>query len=49
VEKVRAAGASVLALIGVLDREEGAAENLAELGVTFRPLFKKSDLPVSSG
>jgi orotate phosphoribosyltransferase len=49
VEKVRAAGGSVLALVGVLDREEGAAANLAELGVPFRPLFRKSDLPVSAG
>ncbi|MFZ0217308.1 MAG: orotate phosphoribosyltransferase [Candidatus Dormiibacterota bacterium] len=46
VTKVQAAGGQVLALVGVLDREEGAAENLAKLGVTFRPLFKKSDLPV---
>lgn len=44
VEKVRAAGGRVIALLGVLDREEGAAESLARLGVPFRSLFKKSDL-----
>jgi orotate phosphoribosyltransferase len=47
VEKVRAAGGDVLAVIGVLDREEGAAEALAELGVRFRPLFRRQDLPAS--
>ncbi|MDQ6773397.1 MAG: orotate phosphoribosyltransferase [Candidatus Dormibacteraeota bacterium] len=46
IAKVRAAGGEVLALVGVLDREEGAAEAVAGLGVPFRPLFRKSDLPV---
>jgi orotate phosphoribosyltransferase len=46
VEKVRAAGAAVIGLVAVLDREEGAAENLQRLGVPFTPLFRKSDLPV---
>jgi orotate phosphoribosyltransferase len=46
VRKVQAAGGQVLALVGVLDREEGAADNLAELSVPFRPLFRKRDLPV---
>lgn len=45
--KVRAAGGEVLALLGVLDREEGAAENLARLGVPFLPLLKKADLEVA--
>jgi orotate phosphoribosyltransferase len=46
IEKLRAAGAEVLCLIGVLDREEGAAESLASAGVEFRALFRKSDLPL---
>jgi orotate phosphoribosyltransferase len=46
--KLREAGAELLALVGVLDREEGAAEALREAGVSFRPLFRKSDLPLPS-
>ncbi len=44
-EKVRAAGGEVIALIAVLDREEGAADNLLRAGVPFTPLFRRSDLP----
>ena len=44
--KVREAGGSLLRLIAVLDREEGAAGALAEAGVEFEPLFRKSDLPL---
>jgi orotate phosphoribosyltransferase len=46
IEKLRNAGAEVLCLIGVLDREEGAAENLRGAGVEFRALFTKSQLPL---
>ena len=46
IEKVRAAGGVVVGLVAVLDREEGAAEQLHRLGVPFTPLFRKSDLPV---
>jgi orotate phosphoribosyltransferase len=46
IEKIRAAGATVVGLVAVLDREEGAAEALHGLGVPFTPLFRKSDLPV---
>jgi orotate phosphoribosyltransferase len=46
IEKVRAAGGTVVGLVAVLDREEGAAEQLHRLGVPFTPLFRKSDLPV---
>jgi orotate phosphoribosyltransferase len=45
--KVREAGGELLRLIAVLDREEGAAENLAAEGIEFGALFKRSDLPVS--
>jgi len=46
IEKLRGAGADVLCLIAVLDREEGAEANLRGAGVEFRRLFKKSDLPL---
>lgn len=49
IEKVRAAGGTVIGLVAVLDREEGAAEELHRLGVPFTPLFRKSDLPVGGG
>lgn len=44
IEKVQAAGGVVIQLVAVLDREEGAAENLAGLGVPFKALFRMSDL-----
>jgi orotate phosphoribosyltransferase len=44
VHKLREAGAEVIHLLAVLDRQEGAAENLAELGVPFTPLFTRADL-----
>jgi orotate phosphoribosyltransferase len=43
--RVRGAGGEVICVVGVLDREEGAAENLADAGVPFRPLFRRSELP----
>jgi orotate phosphoribosyltransferase len=46
VARVREAGGEVICLVGVLDREEGARERLDEAGVPFRPLFKRSDLPL---
>jgi orotate phosphoribosyltransferase len=47
-EKVREAGGELLRLIAVLDREEGAAENLADAAIEFAALFRRSELPVSS-
>ncbi len=44
-EKLREAGAEVLRLIAVVDREEGAEENLREAGLDYRPLFRSSQLP----
>jgi orotate phosphoribosyltransferase len=43
-EKVRAAGAEIVGLVGVLDREEGAAENLAAAGIAFHPLLRRADV-----
>jgi orotate phosphoribosyltransferase len=45
-EQVREAGGEVLMLIAVLDREEGAEANLRAAGIEYRPLFRKSDLPL---
>ncbi len=45
-EKVRAAGATILKLIAVLDREEGAAEKLREADLEYTPLFRKADMPI---
>ncbi len=46
-EKLRAAGAQVVKLIAVLDREEGAADAIAASGLDYEPLFRKSDLPLA--
>ena len=43
-EKVRAAGGEIVGLVGVLDREEGAAANLAEAGIPFHPLLRRADV-----
>jgi orotate phosphoribosyltransferase len=40
VEAAKAAGASVILVLAVVDREEGAAEFFAEQGVKFDSLFK---------
>jgi orotate phosphoribosyltransferase len=45
VQKVRDAGGRVLAVVGVLDREEGAAATFEQVGVPLRTLFRRSDLP----
>ena len=44
--RLRDLGADVVRLISVLDREEGAAEAIAAAGLDYRPLFRKSDLPL---
>jgi orotate phosphoribosyltransferase len=43
-EKVRAAGGEIIGLVGVLDREEGAAESLAKAGIAFHPLLRRADV-----
>lgn len=43
------AGAEVLAVICVIDREEGARANIEGAGVRFESLFTKSDLGVDEG
>jgi orotate phosphoribosyltransferase len=43
-EKVRAAGGEIIGLVGVLDREEGAAASLAKAGIPFHPLLQRADV-----
>lgn len=47
-EKLREAGAEVLHLVAVVDREEGAADSFARAQVPYTPLFRKSDLELPS-
>jgi orotate phosphoribosyltransferase len=42
--RVTAAGASVVGILGVIDREQGGAENIAAAGFDFHALFKNADL-----
>lgn len=43
---LREAGASVLAIIATIDRQEGARENVEAAGIRFDSLFTKSDLGI---
>jgi orotate phosphoribosyltransferase len=43
-QQVARAGAQVLAILGVIDREQGAPENIAAAGFEARALFRRSDL-----
>lgn len=43
-DKLKQSGIEVLLLIGVLDREEGARENLEAAGYRYKTLFTKSEL-----
>jgi orotate phosphoribosyltransferase len=44
VDAVRAVGAEVLEVISVVDRMEGALDNLAQHGITLSPLLTKLDI-----
>ncbi|MDF1870922.1 MAG: orotate phosphoribosyltransferase [Phycisphaerales bacterium] len=46
VETLKALGAKVPAIISVIDRQEGARENIESAGVAFHALFTKRDLGV---
>jgi len=48
VEALASAGAEVLEVIAVIDREEGAATRFAEAGIPFEPLFTRGDLGIGS-
>lgn len=43
---LRAAGAEVIAVIAVIDRQEGARENIENAGLRFEALFTKADLGI---
>lgn len=47
VDLLRAAGAEVTAVIAVIDRQEGARENIEKTGVRFESLFTKADLGIN--
>lgn len=40
-------GAKVVAVIATIDRQEGAADNMAKAGVRFESLFTKADLGIN--
>lgn len=44
---LKEAGATVLAIIATIDRQEGARENVQRAGVRFESLFTKADLGIS--
>ncbi len=46
VKVLRDLGADVVAVIATIDRQEGAAENMAAAGVAFEALFTKRDLGI---
>jgi len=46
VEILKSLGATVPAIISVIDRQEGARENIEAAGVVFHALFTKNDLGV---
>lgn len=48
IESIEAAGLVVAIVITVVDRQEGAAENLAEAGYTLEPLVTRADLEAGS-
>jgi orotate phosphoribosyltransferase len=43
-ERIEAAGGRVVQVLGVVDREEGGAEAIAQAGYPFRALFTRADL-----
>lgn len=43
VEALTAAGATIVLVISILDREEGATALYASAGISFQSLFKASD------
>jgi orotate phosphoribosyltransferase len=43
---LKAAGADVIRIIGIIDRQEGGAENIRQAGFDYEPLFVKTDLGV---
>jgi orotate phosphoribosyltransferase len=46
VELLKAAGAQVVAVIAVVDREEGGRERFVDAGISFHPLFTATELGI---
>ncbi len=44
--QVEQAGGQVLAIVAVVDREQGGAEAMAAAGIEFKALFRRSDLGI---
>lgn len=42
--QVTQAGAQVLTILGIIDREQGGAENITAAGYQFKALFRRTDL-----
>jgi orotate phosphoribosyltransferase len=42
--QVEKSGGRVLAILGVIDREQGGAENISAAGFHYEPLFRRSEL-----
>jgi orotate phosphoribosyltransferase len=42
--QVEKSGGKVLAILGVIDREQGGTENISAAGYHFEPLFRRSEL-----
>ena len=45
---VRAAGADVVAIVAIIDREQGGAQNIADAGFPFTTLFVQSEIQPSA-
>lgn len=45
-DQIRRTGAKVVGIVGVIDREQGGAQNIAAAGYHFEALFRRSDLDV---
>ena len=48
-ERVRAAGLEIVAVLAVLDRQEGGRENLAKAGYDLQSIFIRADLVAAKG
>jgi orotate phosphoribosyltransferase len=46
-QRLKEFGVEVIQIIGVIDREEGARENIEAAGFSFKALFRKSDLGIN--
>lgn len=45
-QKIKEAGAEVVLLLGVIDREEGAREAIGKAGLAYKAVFAKSELGI---